>query len=115
MRQKLLILLAALALGTGGFSLVFGAAIEQEADTPEVFKAIGQSYLSGKKAVAIQPGKDRWIVRDLSAIDEIMNDRGWVYADRMGGMIVYRQGAAQLGVSCGQFSRFYLICELGQG
>jgi hypothetical protein len=115
MRQKLLISLAALALGAGGFVMMFGAAIGQESDTPAVFSAIGRSYLSGKLAVAIQPGKDRWVVRDLAAIDVIMQARGWVYTDRMGGMIVYGQGSERLGVSCGQFSRFYMICELGEG
>jgi hypothetical protein len=104
---------AALILGgtVGGLYLAFGAALNQEKDTANVFRAIAQSHLSGHSAVAIQPRGDRWLVRDIAGLSQVLEQRGFVYRDRAGALIMYHSETQRLNVSCGMFSRFYMICE----
>jgi hypothetical protein len=102
-----------LGAGAGSFFLVFGAALNQEKDTVSVLRAIGQSHLTGNTVVAIQPGQNRWIVRDMAGLNQVLQQQGWNYRDRAGAMIFYQKNQARLDVSCGMFSRFYLICEAG--
>jgi hypothetical protein len=101
-----------LSIGAGGLYLVFGAALNQEKDTANVFRAIAQSHLSGNSAVAIQPGSDRWLVRDIAGVNRVLQERGFAYHDRAGALIMYRSENQHLNVSCGMFSRFYMICEV---
>jgi hypothetical protein len=104
---------AALILGgvSGSLYLAFGAALNQEKDTAHVFRAIAQSHLSGHAAVAIQPGNDRWLVRNVNGLNRVLKQRGFVYRDRAGALIMYQSETQRLNVSCGMFSRFYMICE----
>jgi hypothetical protein len=103
-----------LGLGAGSFFLAFGAALKQEADTTAVFRAIGQSHLTGNPIVPIQAGQDRWIVRDLNGLNQLMQQRGFSVDDRAGGLIPYSSSTQRQTVSCGMFSRFYMICEADQ-
>ncbi len=103
-----------LGLGTSSFFLAFGAALNQEADTPAVLRAIVQSQLSRNPVVSIQTGRDRWIVREMTELNQLMQQRGFDERDRAGAVIQYQSNTQRLDVSCGMFSRFYLICEAGQ-
>jgi hypothetical protein len=103
-----------LGLGTSSFFLAFGAALNQEADTTAVLRAIAQSHLTSKPVVPIQAGRDRWIVREMTGLNQLMQQRGLSEHDRAGGMISYQSLTQRLDVSCGMFSQFYLICEAGQ-
>jgi hypothetical protein len=100
-----------LTVAGGGLYLAFGAALNQEKDKASVFRAIAQSHLSGNSAVAIQRGRDRWLVRDMAGLNQVLQERGFVYRDRAGAMIMYQSDRQRLNVSCGMFSRFYMICE----
>jgi hypothetical protein len=103
-----------LGIGASSFLLAFGAALNQEADTTSVFRAIAQSHLTGNPVVPIQSGRDRWIVREMTGLNQLMQQRGLSERDRAGGMISYQSLTQRLDVSCGMFSQFYLICEAGQ-
>jgi hypothetical protein len=99
-----------LGLGTGSFFLAFGAALNQESDRTAVFRAIGQSHLTGNPVVPIQPGQARWIVRDVTGLNQLMQQRGFRVDDRFGAVILYRSSTHHQNVSCGMFSQFYMIC-----
>jgi hypothetical protein len=60
---------------------------------------------------AIQPGSDRWLVRDIAGVHRVLQERGFVYRDRAGALIMYQSETQHLNVDCGMFSRFYMICE----
>lgn len=100
-----------LSVGAGGLYLAFGAALNQEKDTANVFRAIAQSHLSGHSAVEIQGGSDRWLVRDVTGLNQVLQKRGFVYRDRAGAMLFYQKDTQNLSVNCGMFSRFYMICK----
>jgi hypothetical protein len=103
-----------LGFGTSSFFLAFGAALNQEADTTAVLRAIAQSHLTGKPVVPIQAGRDRWIVRELTGLNQLMRQRGFRERDRAGAVIQYQSTTQRLDVSCGMFSQFYMICEAGK-
>lgn len=98
--------------GAGAFFLIFGSALGQERDTPDVLKAILQLELSRADVVAIKGNPQRLSVRSFSSLQASLERQNWILDDRLGAAVFYHKSNQKLMANCGAYSRYYLICDL---
>jgi hypothetical protein len=106
------------------FLFVFHAALGQEKDTPDILQAIARMELSRVNVVRVKDNPRRLVTRTFSDLKAYLaqsnpaqpklDPSAWEWVDQMGAMSIYRRGKERLMVSCGMYSRMYMICDLNR-
>lgn len=99
-------------LGSLAFFIYFGAALSQERDTSDIFKAAIEMEWNRRDSALVNSNPNRLLIRAGSqGLNTHLGQQGWFQTDRVGALISYRKGNQKLNANCGMFSRRYLICD----
>ena len=111
-KRFLTIFLLGLSFSTVGFFFWFGSALGQEKDTGAILWAAARLQLESKGAIAVDASGQRYLVRDLTELQHILEGHGLKLQDRLGGAFIYRKQGQWIYLDCGQYTSHYLICDL---
>jgi hypothetical protein len=113
--SSIVLLSAFCGLGALFLFLYFQAALGQEKDTPDLVKAALTIELTSADMAWVSANQQRVLVRSSSsALKTYLEDKGWTFADQMGGYIVYKKGDQTLNPNCEMYSGRYSLCDLSR-
>ncbi len=94
--------------------LLFGSALRQEKDTPDILKSVFSMELNRSSVMPVNSNQKRLLVKSFSSLKTHLEKKGWTEIDQMGAFVLYRKSSQSLSASCGMYSRNYMICDLNK-
>jgi hypothetical protein len=93
---------------------LFGTALRQEKDTPDILRVVLSMELTRVNVAEVNSNQKRLLVKTFSSLKTHLEKQGWIWTDQAGAIVSYRKGNQNLHASCGMYSRNYMICDLSQ-
>jgi hypothetical protein len=107
-------LLLCSGVGILSFFFLFGSALRQEKDTPDILGSILSMELTRATVMPVNSNQKRLLVKSFSSLKTHLEEKGWTEIDQMGAFVRYRKSSQSLNASCGMYSRNYMICDLNK-
>jgi hypothetical protein len=102
------------SVGVLFFLSLFGTALRQEKDTPDILRAVLSMELTRANVTPVNSNQKRLLVKTFSSLTTHLGKQGWIWIDQAGAVVSYRKGNQNLYANCGMYSRNYMICDLSQ-
>jgi hypothetical protein len=102
------------SVGVLFFLSLFGTALRQEKDTPDILRTVLSMELTRANVTPINSNKKRLLVKTFYSLKTYLEKQGWIWIDQGGAVVSYRKENQNLYANCGMYSRNYMICDLNQ-
>jgi hypothetical protein len=91
LRITCFLLMLCSSIGVLFFLFLFGTALHQEKDTPDILKAILSMELTRANVTPVNSNQNRLLVKTFSSLKTYLEKQGWIWIDQAGAVVLYRK------------------------